>query len=481
MSKGKNIEYIESQLSRAMDRLRPYAMEIHRAGRPWVYPKRPGFFRAEKYINGFLTGDREPRWIIIPGLRGVGKTTILAQLFLTFKNSLEDNHILYISVDDVVTAGLTLREVLSGYENFLGETFEGLSSPVVLLIDEVQHDPAWAAVLKTMYDKARNVFVVCTGSSAVQLQTNADVARRGIFEKLYPLSFWEYEMLKRNIFPIQNLKKRIKDALYNSSSAVEVKNKLSLLEKEISHQWSKYDSSDLDEFLLTGTLPFTLRIKDMSPFERIGLLVDRMINNDIPQLGKFDTQTLSSIKRLLFIIADTNDGFSITSASSVLGISRITLTAVLEALEKAEILIKVAPHGSNEVSVRKPSKYLFMSPAIRMSLLSITGLDETFLHRKGKLLEDIVTLHFYREFVSSGLGGITYDTSSGGADLILQVSNKKQIAIEIGMGDKGFRQVKNTMEKIRCDYGLVICSSDRVEVSEESNIVKIPHKYFLLM
>ncbi len=474
--KPETIQYVNNQLIRATDRLKHYTHVGN-----WAHPTRHGFIRIEKYIKIFLEGQRESRWIIIPGLRGVGKTTFLAQLFLRFKARVKKDHILYVSVDDIVTAGITLNEVLFAYEKVLGQTFESLSEPVILLIDEVQQDPKWAAVLKSMYDRARNVFVVCTGSSAVQLQTNADVARRGIFEKLYPLSFGEYQMLKNNKFPQPALKQGIKSALYDSATAQEVYTRLLLLEKSVNTQWSRFDPKDVNEFLSTGTLPFTLKAQDLTIYERIGRLIDRMITNDIPQLGKFDVQTLGVIKKLLFIMADSNDGFSINKASIILGVDRLTLTAVLDALEKAEIVIRVAPHGSSVVAVRKPSKYLFMSPAIRMSLLSITGLDETFLNRRGKLLEDVAALHFYREFVANGAGGITFDSALGGADFILQIANKKQIAIEIGMGDKEFGQVKNTMDKVRCDYGLIICASDSVNLSEKDNIVKIPHKYFLLM
>ena len=468
--------YVKNQLARASDRLKHY---VESPG--WTYAKRPGFYRIDKYIRDFLGGERESRWVIIPGLRGVGKTTVLAQLFFKCKKALKDKHVLYISVDDIVTAGLTLSEVLEEYERILGKSFEAQSNPVILFIDEVQQDKKWAAVLKSMYDKARNVFVVCTGSSAVQLQTNADVARRGIFEKLYPLNFSEYEMLKRNKFPEPRLKQSIKDAIYDSSSASEVHTRLGMLDRKIATQWAKFEENDLDEFLSTGTLPFTFRAQDVNIHERIGRLIDRMIAKDIPEMGKFDLKTLAVIKKLLFIMADSNDGFSINKASSILGIERITLTAVLDALEKAEIIIRIPPHGSSAVAVRKPSKYLFMSPAIRMSLLSITGLDETFLARKGKLLEDVSALHFYREFVSSGAGGLTYDTAGAGADFILQITNKKQIAIEIGMGDKDFSQVKNTMDKVRCDYGLIFCASNAINLSEKDNIIKIPHRYFLLM
>lgn len=479
--KPEAIQYIKNQLARGSDRLKPYVRNGN-----WLYPRRPGWFKIEKYIKDFLLGKKESRWVIVPGLRGVGKTTILAQLFFNFKavfnkNNINTDNILYMSIDDVITAGLTLSEVLEAYEYLLGKTFESNQGPILLFIDEIQQDPKWAAVLKNMYDKARNVFVVCTGSSAVQLQTNADVARRGIFEKLYPLNFSEYQMLKNNRFPVAGLKQKIKDAIYDSSSAEEVYSRLKALESIVKEQWKQFKNSDFNEFLSTGTLPFTLRAQHSNVYEGIGLLVDRMINKDIQELGKFDIQTLNIIKKLLFIMADSLDGFSVNKASSLLGVDRNTLTSVLDALEKAEIVIRVLPHGSNTSAVKKSSKYLFMTPAIRMSLLSITGLDETFLVRQGKLLEDIVGLHFYREFVSNGVGTLTYDSAIAGADFILQIANKKQIAIEIGMGEKENRQVKNTMNKVKCDYGLTICSSDSIVLDKEDNIVKIPHQYFLLI
>lgn len=479
--KEEAIQYIKSQMARGVDRLHPYAKEGTK-----LYPRRFGFFKIEKYIKDFLSGKKESRWVIIPGLRGVGKTTILAQIFFSFRSKLKAmgvsfDNIIYISIDDVITAGLELNDVLIAYESVLNVTFESNRDPIIILIDEVQQDNKWASVLKSMYDKARNVFVVCTGSSAVQLQTNADVARRGIFEKLYPLNFSEYQMLKNGKYPVTGLKQKIKEAIYDSASAEEVFNNLKKLEPIVLSQWKDFNTDNFDEFLSTGTLPFTLRAQKSVLYERIDLLIDRMINKDIQELGKFDSQTLGIIKKLLFIMADCLDGFSVNKIRTILNIDRNTLSSILEALEKAEIIIRIPPYGSNITAVKKPSKYLFMTPAVRMSLLSITGLDGTFLVRRGKLLEDIAGLHFYREFVSNGVGAIAYDSAEAGADFILQISNKKQLAIEIGMGEKSYEQVKNTIAKIKCDYGLVICSSDSIVLSREKNIVKIPHQYFLLM
>lgn len=471
------LTYVQNQLVRGIDRLKPYTQ----TDTGFIYPSRHIYIKIEKYLKEFLGRGRENRWIIVPGLRGVGKTTVLAQLYLNYKNKIDSKHFLYISLDDVVPIfNSSLKEVLEAYEYILGNSFESQKEPVFLFIDEVQQDIKWAATLKSLHDKARNIFIICSGSSAVSLQTNPDVARRAIFEKLYPLSFGEYEMIKRNIFPPGGLKQKIKTGIYESASAEDAYSKLQVLGKEVAAQWAKFDRLDIDEFLNTGTLPFAIRTKDpMRVYESINNVLEKIISKDIQGLGKFDSPTLNSIKRLLFIMADT-DVVSVNNISGAMGIGNITLTNVLDTLEKTELVIKVPAHGSNIVGVRKPAKYLFMSPAIRMSLLTITGLEGTLASRKGRLLEDLVGLHFYREFIAPGNGFLTYDSAKEGADFILQIANKKQMAVEVGVGEKGIKQVQNTMEKIKCNFGLVLCT-DELSLFKKENIIKVPLTYFLLI
>jgi hypothetical protein len=43
--------------------------------------KRSVFFELRRYMLDFLAKGGEPRIIVMPGLRGTGKTTLLAQLF----------------------------------------------------------------------------------------------------------------------------------------------------------------------------------------------------------------------------------------------------------------------------------------------------------------------------------------------------------------------------------------------------------------
>lgn len=475
--KKEAIEYVQNQINRSEDRLRPYVF----ATPTFTHPERHVVIRIKKYVEAFLRGNRDSRWVVVPGLRGVGKTTAMAQVFLTSKRTTQKSSFLYIAVDDLITRGLTLNDAIDAYEYLLGKPFERIDFPVLLFIDEVQQDPNWAAVLKSLHDRGKgSVFLFCTGSSAVSLQSNPDVARRAKFEKLYPLSFGEYEMLKNNIFPSPGLKEKIKEGLYGSSSAEEAYGKLKPLEAVVARQWSRFDRSGVDEYLLNGTLPFTLNSLTPNVYDGINILLDRIIDKDIKELGQFDTPTLSAIKRLLYIMADSGDSMSINKVSQIIDLSNNTIRAILDALERAELIIKVPAQGSNVAQAKKPSKYLFMSPALRSALLNVSGVQGTYNTRKGKYLEDIAGLHFYREFIAPRIGFLTYDPSQGSADFILQIADQRQIAFEMGLGNKGFAQVKKTMASFKMDFGVVVCSTDLI-LSREDNVLKLPLDYFLLM
>lgn len=142
--------------------------------------------------------------------------------------------------------------------------------------------------------------------------------------------------------------------------------------------------------------------------------------------------------------------------------------------------IKIPPYGSATSSVRKASKYCFISPAIRAALLSIAGPDGILATRKGKYWEDTVALHLYREFSSKRVGNVVYDPSAASADFVLQMTTGQEIAIEVGAGQKGISQVLNTMKQRKIEKGLVISASD-LALSEDKRVLMIPFRYFLLM
>lgn len=473
------LSYVQNQIAQAPARLRGHSTAT--TGQP--YPQRHIYKKLEQHLTDFISGTTEQRWLVMPGLRGVGKTTVLSQLFLNLTAKYDVLRILYVSLDEVTgLINSSLHEVLEAYEAILGKSFEKLQEPVFIFVDEVQYDEKWGLALKSLYDRSKKAFICCTGSSAVSLQTNPDIYRRVVMTRLCPLSFPEYQMLKYGIYPAKGLKNKLKRAIYFSKNAKEVAKNLKPLENEVLQYWSRIDKLEIQQYLMVGSLPLALQFTNMNQvYESINGLLDKIILKDIESLKSFDSQTIQSIKRLLFLLADASDVLSVNKLPNSVGIdSKITIQNVLSVLEQAELLIRVLPHGSQKSKLNKPSKYGFMSPAIRMALLGIVGKEATFHTRVGKLLEDAVALHFNREFVGTGAGILSYDPTLASADFILQIANQKEIAVEVGIGKKEIKQVRNTMEKIKCDYGLVI-SDGKLTHFDSENIVSIPLQYFLLM
>lgn len=478
--------YIQNQLNRAPLSLKEYVQNEEGE----KYLKRNIYIKIKKYINNFLEKKTDIRMVAIPGLRGVGKTTILAQAFLELFPDYQKN-LLYISADEITNLlNSDLNTVIKEYQEILGTSFEKLDKKVFLFIDEIHYDKNWATILKSIYDKSKKVFVICTGSSALSLSATPDLTRRLVFETLYPMNFTEYMLLKTKHqslskeyinpkFPVKGLKKKIKNALFNSQNAKKAFSKLKKYQKEVNQYWADIDKLEIKNFLQFGTMPFALNIPNKTKLINLtNELIDKVIKTDLPQLNKFDTSTLEKTKNILLMIA-ASDVLNVTNISQDLDkLSKDTLRNLLKTLENAEMLIRVYPFGANYKKIRKPSRYYFMSPSLRYSLLNIIEGDNAFNNKfKGKYLEDIAALTFYREFYHQLTSPIYYDSIEGGADFILRIKNKK-IIIEIGLNNKTIKQAQNSLDNRNGDYGIVISKSN-LDVNE--NIIQVPLEYFLLI
>ena len=114
---------------------------------------------------------------------------------------------LFLSVEDaknLLDAGIS--ELMTAYEEIIGENLENIKKPLLIFLDEIQSDPQWAIALKSLFEKTKLVFFCGTGSSAVTLQTTSNLARRAIFETMPPICFTEYEMIRSKIDPKKGLK-----------------------------------------------------------------------------------------------------------------------------------------------------------------------------------------------------------------------------------------------------------------------------------
>ena len=212
-------EYIQTQIVQSQNRLKGVVNDIQ--DNPLF--KRSIFFDLQKYATDFLKKRNEPRIIVMPGLRGTGKTTLLAQLFLSLPN--ENVTKFYLSVDEAMKRfDANLWDIIENYETLIGKHLEEFDEPLFLFFDEIHYDEKWAMFLKTIYDRSPNIMIFCTGSAALLLreQINADVARRVFFVDVHPICFSEYMLFRHGKQTIQEVSEAIKQTILFSENAENV-------------------------------------------------------------------------------------------------------------------------------------------------------------------------------------------------------------------------------------------------------------------
>ncbi len=475
--KEEFLNYIRTAIAQTNFRLRGYVVNSNGI----FYPQRSAYFTFKSFIDDYINGNTEPRWIVMPGLRGVGKTTLLAQLFLNVLHS-PNIYKFYLSIDEVMKRfNASLWDVMEAYEYLLGIRLEQIDRKMFLFFDEVQYDPGWDSALKTFYDRTKNIFILCTGSSAMLLrkQISSDSARRAHFEELYPLSFSEYLKLKfKDKYSVENPGSDIRNAIFNANNSKDVFESLKSIEADVKKYWMNLDILEVNQFLKFGTIPFSLAIREEAVIlNQLDHILQKIIYNDIPMISNFDKETLNKIYRLIYMLSDSSE-ISLTNLSRFLEISKDTVSLILKTLENAGLLYRIAPYGSHYKQVRKPFKYLFATPSFRYLLLCERESISSFDNFKGKLLEDVVGLYLRRILKNRSDFSLTYDSSQQGADFILKIKGKK-IVVEVGYGEKRFKQVEFTLKRIKGDYGLLLSESQACEVGE--NMLNVPIHYFLLI
>lgn len=453
---------------------------------------RSSYLMLQKYVNKLLTGNLsdDEKIIILPGIRGVGKTTLLAQLFF-FEQFKPENHLsndssaslderFYVSADRLLSEGISLKDFVSYLENNVWGNLIKNDKKILLLIDEIQYDQQWDLFLKLMFDKTKgnnNILVVVTGSSAVFLnQKNKDLIRRSRTERVLPTKFLEYLTLHKGIFPKKDLSSNLRKAVFFSNDAKEVFHNLKKLQADIVNKLSSIEKLQevKKDYFLRGSFPFSAEsINQTQSLENIkNMVLTNIVQRDL--ILSFDSETLVKIPNTLFLLANS-DTISTGKLSSTLNVHSNTINKILSSLVDAEILYEIHPYGQPYKQIKKSGKYLFISPNIRAGLLD--GILSEGI--KGKLLEDYMALIFSKELY--GLADVYYDYGQGGADFIVRFRDSTEIVFEVGFSKDGTKQVHKTLDKTsgRAKYGIVI-GSDNLEIVDE-RIVKIPLDYFLLM
>lgn len=469
--------YIHEALGRAEDRLGHKVLEPSGD----KLQQRDDLFKIFSIIDKFRSGKRQIRWLVLPGLRGVGKTTMLAQTYDRMRGmGVPREHLLYISLDDLqLKLGASLDDALSAYERIIGTPFESFRGDLFILIDEAHFDPSWPLALKSLFDRTDNVFMMVTGSSALALSGNADTARRALEINVLPLSFREFIRLERYVDLRTDLSHRLGQILFSSSDYDSLKNGLSEIRPLLSSVEIKIRPHSLERYLRKGSLPYVLGIEDETmAMSLISSTIDRVLERDLMTVRQLDRPTLIKASNLLSYLA-FGDRLSQQSLSTNLGVNRVTLSAILNGLERADVIHRLMPFGPESTRLRRTPLYRFTSPAMRAAILSQLGRLGRDDADYGLLLEDASTLVMRRASLNGHLRRFDFDPKESSADFVITRGDGSRVAMEIGFGRKGTKQVLSTMGAVGAAYGLAV-GKGSLRFDDETRVAMVPREWLLL-
>lgn len=322
--------------------------------------------------------DWNDRLIAVLGARGTGKTTLLLQrLKAEYGTSKEA---LYITMDDIYFTGHLLSDLAIQFRQQGGK---------ILFIDEVHKYPNWAREIKNIYDFYKDLKIVFTGSSIIDInRQNADLSRRAVQYEMNGLSYREYlQFIGVGEFDTFHLE----DILEHH---VEISNSLSLKFKPLQY---------FNEYLRHGYYPFF-----MENINTYGIRVERVvrliIEEDLQFVAGFNPHHSRKIYQLMSILA-TNVPFkpNITKLSEKTGIHRNMIVEYLYYLNNARLINSLAANGKSISILQKPDKIFLENTNLLFALapenVDTGSLRESFFMNQLSNTEHNISLPLKGDFL----------------------------------------------------------------------------------
>ena len=336
-----------------------------------------------------IARDSGAHFIGIVGSRGAGKTIMLKQL------SLANDGAFYVSLD-------TMEGDLFELIKTLHETMRVR----LFLLDEVHVYPRFEADLKKIYDLL-DIRVIFTSSTALGMyESGYDLSRRVLLKSLYPFSLREYAHFKYN----------------QEFSALTLRD---IMEKNVPADILRVGEHFLP-YIQGGLMPFALQ--EPEPLVLLKNILKTIILKDIPSIAKLMTDELERIERLVrFIGLSGIDGINYSSAAQNIHITKYKAEQYITLLERAFVLHRVFPMGTN---VMKEPKVVMALPY----RLLYRPLDEAI----GGLREDF----FVEAFRSFGKEVFYLKSMRGQKTPDYLIRDFEDIIFEVGGKGKGRSQFK---------------------------------------
>lgn len=344
-----------------------------------------GFIRYMYHIINW-----QNRLVGLIGPRGVGKTTMVLQYI---KRNLPINQTLYITAEDFYFAKNRLLDLADTFVKNGGK---------YLFIDEIHKYPDWSKELKLIYDYYKDLKVVFTGSSVLDIKKgSADLSRRAVVYSMQGLSFREYLILFHNMDVPQF---SLKEILNHKVSIPQLIHPLALF----------------GDYLKKGYYPFA---KEDEFDRRLKQIINQTLETDIPIYAGMNVATGRKLKHLLAIVAESVPFKpNMSKLAEILNISRNNTADYLFYIEEAGMIAQLRNETGGIRGLGKVDKVYLDNTNLLYNLAeenqNISNVRETFFLNQ---------LRVDHEIVSSALA----DFKVGSVDF------------EVGGKNKGSKQITN--------------------------------------
>lgn len=346
--------------------------------------------------------DWSLRLIVIKGSKGVGKSTLMQQ-YIKRHFSPDDRHVLYCSADSSYFANHTLVDTAESFYRIGGRH---------LFIDEVHKYEGWSREVKDIYDLHRDMHLVLSGSSLLQINDGqTDLSRRMVEYQMPGLSLREFLRMDRGI----DIEPISLEALLSSPNTYcnEVKRHCSPLEH-------------FPRYLKQGYYPFYFE-SSTAYQSRLESVVNYIIDSELTRFRSLEVGNTCKIKALLKVLSQMVPyEVDIAKLSKNIGIQRPTTLKYLRNLEEAALIRRLFTDIDSVSDLQKPDKILLDNSnllyTISDRLPEVGTVRETF---------------FCNQLTSAG-HRVEYGGLKSGDFRI-----DDEVVVEVGGRDKGFSQVKN--------------------------------------
>lgn len=322
------------------------------------------------------------RFVVLSGVRRVGKTTILYQMMEhLIEEGVPPKNILYATFDNPILKLVDVEYVLSIYESLYP-----ITGTRYIFFDEIQYTDQWELWMKVLYDSRKDIRLIATGSASPVLEKGSAESGTGRWNvlKIPTMSFYEYCKLL-------NLEEPLLSEYMRPSELV------GMSKAQLGDIMSRFVplQNQFNRYLTIGGFP-ELALADDDFYAQRMLredVVDKVIKRDVMTMFHIRSPLLME-KLFLYLCMNSSEIFNATTAAKELeNISVATIESYLKALEMSNLIYLAKPMDVGRKGALKGKPKIFIADAaIRNAVLMI---DDVLSEEKelGVMVETAVYKH----------------------------------------------------------------------------------------